>query len=58
MSGFNEKLTSAVRQFGEAEAQEELIRIVFPEESSTGVATKRKKAATTARRLLKKLART
>ena len=55
MVGFNEKLTSALQQFAEAEALEELVRVVFPDESSTGVAPKRKKAATTARRLLKKL---
>jgi hypothetical protein len=55
MVGFNEKLTSALQQFAEAEEQEELVRVVFPDEISTGLAPKRKKAATTARRLSKKL---
>ncbi len=55
MVGFNEKLTSALHQFAEAESLEELVRVVFPDESSTGVAPKRKKASTTARRLLKRL---
>ena len=55
MGGFTEKLTSALQQFTEAEAQEDLVRVVFPDETSTGVAQKRQKAASTARRLLKKL---
>ena len=55
MTGFNDKLTLALGQFAEAETQEELVRIVFSEESTSGVAPKRKKAASTARRLFKKL---
>jgi hypothetical protein len=55
MVGFNEKLTTALQQFAEAEVQEGFVTVVFSDDTSIGVASKRKKAATTARRLLKKL---